>query len=242
MQNRVSDQPAFILHRRDYQESSLILELLTQDYGRISLLAKGARKRRDVAHFQSFNRLAVGWSGRSELKTLTQIESQVVTIPPHCYLPVFYINELLLFLLAHNDEQHSIFQRYQLLLLEFSQLETGSDTTPDDGIEPILRNFEMDLLTELGLMPQLTQLGFDQQSVKAGSHYVYDPDSGLQPSGDTTPGRFRGEDLLQVDQRCWDSTQALRTAKRLLRQIIDFNLRGRQLQSRQLYQQMNKKH
>jgi len=142
MQNRITDQPAFILHRREYQDSSLILELLTLDFGRVSLMARGARKRRDAAHFQSFNRLSVGWSGQSELKTLTQIDSQPLLIPSACYLAVFYLNELLLYLLAKHDEQGALFKRYQMVLLEFGQLDVGQALTINAEIEPILRNFE----------------------------------------------------------------------------------------------------
>ncbi|MCK4710113.1 MAG: recombination protein O N-terminal domain-containing protein [Gammaproteobacteria bacterium] len=60
MQNRINDQAAFILHRRDYQDSSLILDLFSEDYGRLSVLVKGAKKRRDAASFQICNRLSVG--------------------------------------------------------------------------------------------------------------------------------------------------------------------------------------
>jgi DNA repair protein RecO (recombination protein O) len=239
MQTHISDQPAFILHRRDYQESSLILELLTADYGRITVLAKGARKRRDAASFQSFNRLAVGWSGRSEMKTLTQIESQSLLIPAQCYLPVFYINELLLFLLAKHDEQRVIFQRYQLLLLGFSQLELTQGIDISSGIEPLLRNYEIDLLTELGLMPELTVLGYNQQEVDATGKYIYVPESGIQLAENDSRVCFMGGDLIAINQRQWDTTEVLKSGKRLLRQIIDFNLNGRQLQSRQLYKQMN---
>jgi len=239
MQNRITDQPAFILHRRDYQESSLILELLTMDYGRVSVVAKGARKRRDAAHFQMFNRLSVGWTGRSELKTLTQIESQIIAIPASCYLPMCYINELLMILLAKHDEHRQLFQRYQLLLLEITHLENESASAKGVPIEPSLRNFEIDLLTELGLMPQLTQLGFEHEAVQSGDVYIYDPQAGIRKADKHVSTGFTGEDLLAIDQRQWASSQVLLSAKRLLRQIIDFNLRGRQLQSRQMYLQMN---
>ncbi len=238
MQNRIFDQPAFILHRRNYQDSSLILELLTCDYGRISVLAKGARKRRDAAQFQLFNRLSVGWSGRSELKTLVAIESHVITVPTACYLPLCYINELLMLLLAKFDEHRDVFQRYQLLLLEFAQM--GQISTPVDGliIEPSLRNFEIDLMTNLGLMPQLTKIGFEQQAVQPDTVYSFDPSLGVYVTKEKAEKGFLGEELLAIEQRNWDSQKTLVSAKRLLRQIIDFNLRGRQLQSRQMYLQM----
>ncbi len=241
MQNRINDQPAFILHRRNYQDSSLILELFTQEFGRVSVLAKGARKRRDAVQFQMFNRLSIGWIGRSELKTLTHIESQSIEVPASCYLALCYINELLLLLLAKYDEHRDVFQRYQLLLLEFTHMEQNSVSEFGQNIESSLRNFEIDLLTALGLMPQLTHLGFENQVIQSGGFYGYEPSTGLYIAEDNQKNSYLGADLLAIEQREWGSKKTLSSAKRLLRQIIDFNLRGRQLQSRQLYLQMYRK-
>jgi DNA repair protein RecO (recombination protein O) len=231
MDMRVSDQAAFLLHRRDYQDSSLILEVLTRDYGRMGLLARGARKRRDVSHFQIANRLQLGWSGRSDLKVLTSIESRALEVPGSCMIPVFYLNELLMYLLPRQDANREIFELYQLTLL---QLET-------DTLEASLRYFEYHLLTELGLMPELGHESPGGRPVEANSSYQLLQGSGLTRIDEGETQGFSGEHLLAIQAGNFSSADILKTAKLLMRSIIDFNLQGRALQSRQIYQQMMSK-
>ena len=228
MDNRVNDQPAFLLHRRDYQNSSLILELFTEDYGRVSVLAKGARKGKNTAHFQPGNRLAVGWTGRSELKTLVQIDSQALPIAADCYLAMFYLNELLLYLLPKHDAHPQLFHRLQQLLLELEM----------PRLEPLLRNFEMDLLEELGVLPDFSTLADSGEVVEADDCYGFDINHGLYPVPAETAGAHPGRILLAIQQRHFEQPEIIKSAKHLLRKIIDFNLQGRTLQSRQLYQQL----
>lgn len=231
MQIRVSDQPAFILHRREFQNSSLILELFSEDYGRLSVLAKGARKRRDAAHFQLFNRLSVGWTGRSELKTLTHIESRPLCVPSECYMAVIYINELLLYLLPKEDEHRGIFLRYQSLLLQMDL----------QHMEVFLRGFEIFLLTELGLMPDLMSESTNGQPLHYDRHYCVDITSGVRSAVKADNMTFSGAELVSIQLQQFDSTEILLAARRLLRHIIDYNLQGRTLQSRKIYQQLKMK-
>ncbi len=236
MQNRISDQPAFILHRRDYQNTSLILEVFTEDYGRLSVLAKGAKKSRNIAHYQVCTRLSIGWSGRSDLKTLTEITGHFMSISSDCYMAVFYVNELLLFFLPKHDEHRRLFQLYQLLLLGFAH----PDYTPR-LLEPLLRGFEIDLLTELGLMPELSVEAVNSQAVTPDRYYYLYADAGLKRDFEGDSKSYRGADLLTIRARHFESAEVLAVAKRLLRQIIDYNLQGRTLQSRQFFQQFRGK-
>lgn len=236
MQNRVNDQAAFILHRRDYQDSSLILDVFSEDFGRLTVLAKAAKKRRDVAHFQICNRLLLGWSGRSELKILTQIDSQSLSLASD-YLPsIFYLNELLLYLLPRHEEQRGLFKQYQMLLLNLAQKETEAIV-----LEPLLRGFEIELLTILGVMPDLSMDNIRQQKVESNRYYYFEPASGPLLAKDPAVNAFSGEALHAIQNRQFESSEVLRLAKRLMRQIIDYNLQGRTLQSRKFYQQMKKK-
>lgn len=229
MEQRVNDQPAFLLHRRDYQDSSLILEIFTRDYGRMSLLARGARKRRDVSHFQIAHRLQLGWSGKGELKILNAIESRRIQLSEISHLAVFYLNELLMLMLAKQDPHVDLFDSYQLSLLKML----------DHPLEPILRNFELDLLQDLGLMPDLSIQHRNGNPLQSGASYLVDPQSGvIDIDQQAQPGRYSGAELLAIHNRQFDSPEILSRAKRLMRSIIDFNLQGRALQSRQLYQQM----
>ncbi|MCK4710114.1 MAG: DNA repair protein RecO C-terminal domain-containing protein [Gammaproteobacteria bacterium] len=164
---------------------------------------------------------------------LTQIDSDVLTVPAE-YLPsVFYINELLLYLLPKHAEQHKLFQHYQKLLLELS--------LPEFQLEPVLRNFEIELLSELGYMPDLSFNMTANQIIDAGQRYFYDGMSGIQTASANANNSFSTDELLAIKKRQFNSAEELRAAKRLMRQIIDFNLQGRELQSRKFYQQMHKK-
>ena len=233
MQNRINDQPAFILHRRNYQDSSLILDLFSQDFGRLSVLVKGAKKRRDVASFQICNRLSVGWTGHSELKILTHIDSHQLSLLAEYYPSIFYINELLLYLLPKHEEQLTLFQHYQHLLIEL--------THQNVQLEAALRNFEIELLTELGYMPDLNVDSTSGLVMQDKQRYVFDETSGLIPASVEVTHSFSGNELKAIHNRQFESVDILRSAKRLMRQIIHINLQGRTLQSRKFYQQMKKK-
>lgn len=234
MHSRVFDQPAFILHRRDFQNSSLILELLTRDYGRISVVVKAAKKRRDRSCFEYCTRLSVGWTGTGELKTLTHIDSHTISMDGTSTLCVFYINELLLYLLPKQDSHLDIFERYQMFVLELAH------EKPDQiNLEILLRNFEMNLLKELGIMPALDIESELEISVQPDLLYKYDPVKGVTRDLSVRGERIRGDILIAIQQRDFQHENALSYAKGLLRQIIDYNLQGRALQSRKLYKQLN---
>ena len=230
MQQVISDQPAFILQRKEFQNTSLILDLLTEQHGRVRVVAKGARKRRDRAHFQPFNRLLVSWQGRSELKTLTQIESVPIPVSSECYLPAFYATELLLYLLPGQEEQADIFAAYQHLLQNLQA----------KNMEPQLRCFEMQLLSALGLMPDLLHQSDCGEDVDDDGYYYLDVATGIVRGDSSHPRSVRGTQLRAVKQLDFSSAENLRAARGLMRQIIDFNLQGRALQSRKLYQQLHK--
>ena len=235
MQTRITDQSAFILHRRDYKESSLILEIFSEQYGRVSVLAQAARKRRDAAHFQICNRLLMGWTGRSELKTLTQIESRMLAVPSQFYPAVFYLNELLMILLPKHQPYAVLFRLYQNLLLTL--VDADDDNT---SLAVALRNFEIDLLTELGLMPDLSQHSRNADSLDADGWYFIDNSAGVTAAFDNSTVNYQGSTLRAIQQRRFDQPETARAAKILLRQLIDYNLQGRTLQSRKFYQQLQK--
>jgi DNA repair protein RecO (recombination protein O) len=224
----VNDQAAFLLHRREFQNSSLILELFTRDYGRISLLARGARKRRDVSHFQIGNRLQLGWSGRSDLKALTAIESRSLEVPDSCLIAVFYLNELLMYLLPKQDPYADLFELYQDTLLRLDR----------ETLEPLLRSFELRMLSSLGLMPELNIESPGGLPVEEKSMYKLNPSEGLFRVDANEKNAFSADQLIAIQSCDFKSETVLQAAKRLMRMIIDFNLQGRELQSRLFYQQM----
>ena len=240
MTQRVNDQAAFILHRRDYQNTSLILDLFTRDFGRVSVLVKSAKKRKDVASFQIGHRLSISWSGHAELKTLLHIESRMIALSVKSFAAVFYVNELLIYLIAKGDGYSKLFDSYQMFLLELGQLiETALDY--QYHLEVLLRNFEIDLMTVLGYMPRLDRLSQDGDGVSSEQSYEFDVLNGASHCNteDSTHQVFNGGDLIAIQKRDFTTEQTLRAAKKLMRVIIEFNLQGRKLRSREFYNKLN---
>src|SRR4051812_48805305 len=100
-------QPAYVLHRRDYRESSFLVELFALEYGRLTVIARGARKAKSLLPglLQPFIPLLVSWSGKTELLTLTHAEAhgEIKNLHGDCLFAGFYLNELLMCLLQKWD-------------------------------------------------------------------------------------------------------------------------------------------
>ena len=139
MEPRVSDQPAFILRRRDWRNSSLLLDLFTRDYGCIRVMARGGRRSPARAPYQPFALLTVSWSGKQELKTLTGIDAIALPVDESNYLALLYTNELISAMLPQQEANPDIFSGY-LELLKKANLKVG---------EAGLRMFELELMQTL---------------------------------------------------------------------------------------------
>ncbi len=217
-------QPGYILQHRPYRESSLIIEVLTRDFGKISILAKGVRKPKSkvAALLRPFTLLSLSYLGRSELRTLTQVEL-VQTSPPLPGLALycgFYINELTGHFLHKYDPHPEVFQLYQACLVQLSE---------NSAIEPVLRNFELNLLDNVGYG---LSLAFDEQHrrpVSTAKKYIFSADSGPV---EALNGTVAGQTLLALHTRTLIGSETLAGAKKLMREVIDFHLQGKPLKSR----------
>src|SRR5689334_3379961 len=93
---RISSQPGFVLHSYPYKETSLIVELFSRDYGRVPLVAKGAKRPHSKLRgvLQTFQPLSVSWSGKSEVRTLTGAEwvGGMLPLEKSALLCGFYLN------------------------------------------------------------------------------------------------------------------------------------------------------
>lgn len=222
---KVSDQAAFCLHRTLYGDTSTILHLLTQDFGRVSVLVKGAKKRKNQANFQLFQPLQVSFSGKSDLKTLTAIESEPLQLSAKTSTAALYVNELLMYFLSEQQACHTLFLAYKHMLL----------TMNDANLEIPLRQFEFKLLNELGVLADMTIDFQTEQAIAKQAYYVYYPDKGFTLSSNEQG--YLGEHILKVAQQNYD-TLSLQVAKRMMRCCIDWQLAGKQLKTRQLYKQL----
>ena len=232
---RVELQPGYLLHSRPYRDSSLIIDCLTPGFGRISLVAKGVRSssrqlrgRRSL--LQPFVPVLLGWTGNTDLKTLTAIEASgpSLRLQGLCLFAALYSNEILMRLVPRYDEQPVLFSHYHALL---QALQSGT------GLEPALRRFELQLLEQLGYGLTLTVTADSQQPVQAGCEYRFDPEqAGVYLADPSAPvqRRFRGEELLAIASGRFEEG-TLAPAKRLCRLALQVHLGDKPLKSRELF-------
>ncbi|MHC4221851.1 MAG: DNA repair protein RecO [Planctomycetota bacterium] len=228
MQTRVTDQPAYLLHRRDWQNSSLILDLFTLDHGRLSVLARGGKVSKSSALFQPFCHLLISWSGRHELKTLVSIEASSAPIDEKQYLPLLYINELLTAFLPRQEANPELFDLYRELLGE-----AGCDFG-----QAQLREFEREMMRILGYLPDTSRDAESGKSIMSNQFYQFIASNGFVPCEEKDRNAIGGHTVIAWNQKQYENKQVLQLAKTIMRCIIDFNLHGKKLKSRDIYQQI----
>ncbi len=174
MRALVRQEPAFVLHTQPYRETSLLLDVFSRDYGRLWLLAKGARRARAATHglLMPFQALRLDWGGKGDLKTLFHSEwhggmGQLSGVSLFCG---FYLNELLQRFLARDDPCQGLFEAYDHALLALAGSEPLAQT---------LRYFELALLRELGYGLDLMRESLSNSLVRVDALYHYRPMVGL---------------------------------------------------------------
>lgn len=223
-------QPAFLLHARDYRDTSLLVEFFTPVAGRFSAVAKGARRARhgisQRAILQPLQPLWVHCVGRGELLNLRSVEARAVAIPlrGHALFSAFYLNELLCRLLHRDDAHASLFCDYE------NTLSALASAAP---LDVTLRHFELRLLESLGYGLSLTHEGESGAPIQAHRNYVFDARRGLVLTKIAASVVFLGEDLL--DFACGNFTEsARRNLKYLCRMALRVHLGEKPLQSRRM--------
>nr|WP_242482492.1 DNA repair protein RecO [Thiocystis violacea] len=217
---------AFILHRRDYGNTSLLLDVFGSGQGRFPAIAKGARRAKggSSALLQPFQPLWLAVTGRGEVRTLTKVEGAGSALPlrGRALVGGFYLNELLVRLLGRNDPHDALFAFYQAAL-------TG--LVEDADLETRLRQFELRLLDELGYGMTLDRVASNGSPVERELSYVYDTDSGVREAD----AGLSGATLLALAAGHRLEPWQRREARGLLRAALAPHLGERPLQSRELY-------
>lgn len=228
-EHRVSLQPAWVLHHRPYRDTSEIADLLTRDYGRVAVVARGTRTggRRRIL-LEPFRPLLVSWSGRSELRTLRSAEARgaAAIAAGQRLLSMFYLNELLMRLLRKHDPHPETFHDYEDAI---GALVGGAAEAPT------LRYFECRLLQAMGYGLSLST-DVDGRPVTVEQTYEYQLEAGPVPVG---PDHARGivvtgRTLLDLERESLDEQRSAREARRLLQAALALYLGDRPLQSRQV--------
>lgn len=225
--------PAVVLHTRRYRDSSLLLDLLLREHGRVACIARGALQgRRAGARLQPFQRMAVVLRGRGEVLTLVNAETEgalAVLSGRRLYCGI-YLNELVQRLTARDDPAPDLFDDYVVALARLGD--------PDDDDEHALRWFELRLLGHLGVGLVLDQ-DSDGRPVDPATRYTYAAESGaprrVHDIASTTGVLVDGETLLSLQRNMFVDPEQRRAARRFMRRVINHHLDGRPLKSRELF-------
>ncbi|WP_322054111.1 DNA repair protein RecO [Paraburkholderia bannensis] len=228
---RVSEQPAFVLHSYPYRETSLIIDVLSRDHGRVALVAKGAKRPHSALRgvLQTFQPLTLNWTGKGEVRTLTGAEwvGGMLPLAGDALLCGFYVNELLVKFLAREDPHPALFNHYVVTLTRLAH-----DLPPVQ----VLRSFERVLLRDTGYALALNRT-VNRKTVVAEGRYVFDPERGVREASDEWPAHWpvlSGQTLLDMEEDNYHRPQTVAQSKALMRFLLNTYLGGTPLATRQI--------
>ena len=235
MKRRVDQEPGYVLHSYAYKETSLIVEVFTRPHGRLGLLARGARRPRSALRgvLLAFRPLHLSWSGAAELGTLTGAEwtGGQRLLQGTGLMCGFYLNELLLRLLAREDPHEELYDAYASSL---ARLAAG------DPHPAVLRGFERRLLNELGYALQLERDAEAGVPIDPLRRYEYLPERGPVATNGAAPDELRvtGQTLLDIARDEYSRAQTRDEARGLMRALIARRLSGQVLHTRNVLMEL----
>ena len=231
------NQAVYVLHTYPFKETSLVVELFSQQYGRIAAVAKGARRPHSAMRgmLQSFQTLEGAWSGKNELKTLHSLEwsTGLTLLKGEALMCGFYMNELLLRLLPREDAHVNLFSYYQSTLKILAE-STDFTTNIATNMATTLRRFELKLLQEMGYAVPLL-IDENDADIEANKTYQYEAEYGACKVNATKVGiPLLGKTML--DMACDDYADATTQSqsKQLMRYLLAHYLGDKPLHTRQL--------
>lgn len=229
---RQDAQPAFVLHSYPFRETSLVIELFTRDFGRVAAVARGARRPKSSLRgvLLAFQPLLVSWSGKGEVHTLMRAEWHGPYHPLQGLALIcgFYLNELLLKLLARHDAHERLFETYARTLTALA---------PEREPAAVLRRFEKALLRELGYAMTLDRDVENGSLIAAEERYTYVIERGptmADPDGGANGVELLGQTLLDMQSDEYSSVVTQQQSKTLMRALINHYLGDQVLHTRQL--------
>lgn len=237
LRSKVDGQPAYVLHTYPFRETSLIVEVFTRDFGRMALLARGARRPRAAIRglLMGFQPLEIGWAGKGEVLTLMKAEWQggQPLLGGEALFCGYYLNELLMHLLPREDRHPELFIHYAATLLHLAEKKPVGEREAD------LRRFEKALLQELGYGLTL-QHDSTGQAIQPDAPYTYRIEEGpvrLSHREEAVPS-IRGQTLLDLAEGNLAAARSLQEAKALMRSLMAYYLAGKELETRKIFKEL----
>jgi DNA repair protein RecO (recombination protein O) len=223
---RIENSPAFLIHRRMYQGSSLLLDFFTKDHGRIRLIARGARSSK--TSLQMFQCLSISFKGKSDLKSLSQweISDEPRRLLGDNLILAIYVNELLIRLIPEGDAYSGLFSAYWHFIKNINHKSNSEK-------EYALRIFENQLMQELGYGLDFKD-DIDGNPIRSSGLYDFIEDQGFIAQ---TEGKILGEILLNIitPDKVIPSSEGLNTLKKLNRKRLKPLLGDKPLKSKELF-------
>lgn len=230
---RVEFQAAFVLHTRPFRDTSLIVDFFTHTHGKVSAVARAGRTQRSKFRglLRAFVPLAISWSGKSELMSLSKAEpaGAPFDFSGKALISAIYLNELLEKLLAKFDPHPELYNHYQIAL---TQMQNRSA-----DLAVLLRTFEKQLLIQLGYGIDWTHTADAGDPIIPDNWYIFHPEQGFIPVN-TAQGNylaFQGAHLIAIANDQWHDPAVMRSAKQLMRAAINPLLNGKPVRSRELF-------
>lgn len=223
---RLDQLPAFVLHARPYRETSLLLECLTRDYGRVGVVARGVRGGRgriQRTHLEPFQPLLLDLMMRGELATLRGVEpaGAVNRLAGEVLLSGLYANELVVRLCERQDPHPELFDTYARTLQRL---------TAGESVPWTLRRFERDLLAAVGYALVLDVEADTGEALDPDADYRYVPEQGACRAQRMEPA-LRGADLLALAADTMPGAAGLAALRRMMREVLGFHLGGAELRA-----------
>ena len=239
---RINNEPGFVLHTYPFKETSVVAEVFTRSHGRMALIARGARRPASALRglMQPFTPLLLSWFGKAELKTLHAAEWQGGLMAPEgrALMCGFYLNELLLRLLARGDAHETLYDRYLATLEQLAGEACGTDYERATCFERILRRFEKNLLSEIGYGATFDVDADSGAPIQAQARYVFQPERGALRATGQTGCPVSGQTLMDLAADRFERQTTLVEAKALMRTLINHTLGAKPLYTRQLLREL----
>ena len=235
--NKHQDELAFVLHSYAFRETSLILEVYSRSHGRLAIVARGARRPKSSLRglLMNFQPLQLSWFGKGEVRTLHSAEWQggQPQLQGTALMCGFYLNELLLNLLARDDPHQQLFDYYRGTLYRLAHEADHAAT---------LRCFEKHLLQELGYALVLDREAGSGKAIQAELCYRYAVERGALPddSNAQTGVAILGKTMLDMAVDDYTDPTTAQQSKQLMRMLLNHHLDGKILHTRELIKDLQK--
>lgn len=235
--NRHQDELAFVMHSYPFRETSLIVDVFSKVHGRLAIVARGARRPKSSLRgvLMNFQPVLLSWFGKGEVRTLHSAEWQggQPYLQGTALMCGFYLNELLLNLLARDDPHPQLFEYYRATLYRLAH-ETDHAAT--------LRCFERHLLQELGYALVLDREAGGGKAIQPELCYRYAVERGALPDdgSDDAGLPVLGKTMLDMAADDYSDPLTAQQSKQLMRLLLNHHLGGKLLHTRELIKDLQK--